>query len=156
MELSWIDVVDTAVKIGFGAVITAISGYLVLIRSQSYESDKEIKERFYKLQDEKKVKYVEFLAQSQELIQSHLYTSSMPNSEEYKCYLRIFNEVQIVSSDEVRAIAYKLMSAISHFIFLNKNAQEAELVSDMVMLAREEVALFQKVAQIEVTQSHEK
>lgn len=85
---------------------------------------------------------MEFLAQSQELIQSHLYTSSLPNSEEYKCYLRIFNEVQIVSSDEVRAIAYKLMSAISHFIFLNKNAQEAELVSDMVRLAREEVVLF--------------
>lgn len=33
MELSWIDVVDTAVKIGFGAVITVISGYLVLIKS---------------------------------------------------------------------------------------------------------------------------
>lgn len=64
--------------------------------------------------------------------------------------------MQIVSSDEVRAIAYKLMSAISHFIFLNKNAQEAELVSDMVRLAREEVVLFQKVVQIEVTQSHGK
>lgn len=156
MELSWIDIVDTAVKIGFGAIITAISGYIVLVRSQSYESTKEIKEHFYKLQDEKKIKYVEFLAQSQELIQSHLYISSMPNSEEYKCYLRIFNEVQVVSSDEVRVIAYKVMSATSNFIFLNKNAQDTKLVDDMIELAREEIALFQKLAQIEVTQSYKK
>lgn len=113
MDLNWIDVVDTAVKIGFGAIITAVSGYLVLIKTQSHESSKETKKRFYKLQDEKKSKYVEFLSQSQELIQSHLYISAMPDSEKYKRYLRTFNEVQIISSDEVRSVAYKLISAVS-------------------------------------------
>jgi hypothetical protein len=68
MDLTWISVVDTAVKIGFGALITAASGYLVLVRTQSHDEGKELKERFYKLQDEKKSKYVELLAQSQELV----------------------------------------------------------------------------------------
>lgn len=47
------------------------------------------------------------------------------------------------------------MSAVSHFIFLNRNAQEIKLVDDMVRLAREEISLFQKIAQMEVTRSYE-
>jgi hypothetical protein len=32
MNLTWINVVDTIVNIGSGATITAISGYLVLVK----------------------------------------------------------------------------------------------------------------------------
>jgi len=35
MELTWINVADTAVKIGLGALISALSGYFGLITSQS-------------------------------------------------------------------------------------------------------------------------
>jgi hypothetical protein len=78
MDLTWINVVDTAVKIGLGAFISAVSGYLILTKTQAHEGQKEEKLRYYQLQEEKKLKYVEFLSQSQELIQSHLFIDSSP------------------------------------------------------------------------------
>jgi gas vesicle protein len=156
MDLTWINVVDTAIKIGFGAIITAVSGYLVLAKTQSHEERKEIKERFYRLQDEKKSKYVELLSQSQELIQCHLYTQSQPDSDKYKSYLRIFNEVQIISNDNIRIAAFNLMTDVSSFIALRKEEQETDLIDAMVKSAREKVSVFQKVAQIEVTKCYQK
>ena len=73
MDLTWINVVDTAVKIGLGALISALAAYLALIKSQAHEDQKEARSHFYKLQEEKKSKYVELLVQSQELIQANLY-----------------------------------------------------------------------------------
>ena len=69
MELTWINVVDSAVKIGLGALISAVSTYLMFVKSQSKEEQEEDKARFYELQSEKKTKYVEFVSQSQEPIQ---------------------------------------------------------------------------------------
>lgn len=157
MELTWINVADTAVKIGLGALISALAGYFALNRSQSHENQKEAKAHFYKLLEEKKLKYVELLVQSQELIQSHLYSSSEPDSEAYKEYLRAFNEVQIISNDSVRLAAFNLVSNVQDFIFLNnKNQQEVKLVDKMVGAAREKVSIFQKVAQNEVTKIYHK
>ena len=39
--LTWVDVVDTAVKIGLSGLIVAISGYMLAKRSQRHEFDKE-------------------------------------------------------------------------------------------------------------------
>lgn len=154
MDLTWINVVDSAVKIGLGAIISAVSGYVMFIKTKSYELNKEEASRFYKLQDEKKSKYVEFLSQSQELIQSHLFFNSRPDSEEYKNYLRTFNEVQIISNDDIRLAAFNVMSDVGSFIFLRKNDQEVSLVDAMVKSAREKVSIFQKIAQIEVTKNY--
>ena len=156
MDCSWIDVVDTAVKIGLGALISAISGYVVLVKTQWYSKEKEDSERFYKHQEEKKSKYVELLSQSQELIQTFLYESASPDSEEYKMYLRVFNEVQIISSDEVRKSAFNLMSSVSSFMFLRKNEQEVEIIDGMVKSAHENVSFFQKIAQSEATKVYKK
>lgn len=68
MDLTWINVVDTAVKIGLGALISVLAAYIALIKNQSHEDEKEARTNFYKLQEEKKLKYVELLVQSQELI----------------------------------------------------------------------------------------
>ena len=54
MDLAWVNVADTAVKIGFGALISALAAYIALIRSQSHEDQKEDREHFYKRQEEKK------------------------------------------------------------------------------------------------------
>ena len=156
MDLTWINIADTAVKIGLGALISALAAYLTFIKSQSHEDKKEARIHFYKLQDEKKSKYVELLTQSQELIQSHLYSSSSPDSEDYKKYLRAFNDVQIISSDPIRLAAFNLVSDVQAFIFLNKNQQELELVDKMVASAREKVSIFQKAAQEEVTKCYQK
>ena len=156
MDLTWINVVDTAVKIGLGSLISALAAYLALIKSQSHEYQKEARSHFYRLQEEKKSKYVELLVQSQELIQANLYASYSPDSEGYKKYLRAFNEVQIISSDPIRLAAFNLVSDVQAFIFLNKNQQEIELVDKMVASAREKVSIFQKVAQGEVTKCYQK
>ncbi len=154
MELTWINVADTAVKIGLGALISALSGYIVLITSQSHDDQKEAKAQFHKLQEEKKSRYVELLVQSQELIQIHLYSSCSPDSDAYKTYLRAFNEVQIISNDSIRLAAFNLISDVQAFIFLNKNQQDPVLVTKMVASAREKVSIFQKVAQDEVTKCY--
>lgn len=156
MDLSWINVADTAVKIGLGALISALAAYIALIRSQSHEEEKENREHFYKRQEENKSKYVELLVQSQELIQSHLYTSCSPDSNAYKKYLRAFNEVQIISNDPIRLAAFNLVSDVQAFIFLNKNQQEIDLVDKIAASARENVSIFQKIAQDEVTKCYQK
>lgn len=156
MDLTWINVVDTAVKIGLGALISAIAAYMALIKSQSYEDKKEARAHFYKLQEEKKLKYVELLSQSQELIQSHLYKSCPPDSDLIKKYLRAFNEVQIISSDAIRVAAYNLISDVQSFACLNKEQQEIELMDKMVASAREKISYFQKVAQDEVTRRYQR
>lgn len=36
MDLTWVNVVDTAVKIGLGAFISALAAYVALNKSQSH------------------------------------------------------------------------------------------------------------------------
>jgi hypothetical protein len=156
MDLTWIDVADTAVKIGFTAVVTAVSGYFLLVKTQAHETKKEEKVHFYKFQDEKKSKYVEFLSQSQELIQSYLYTDCARDSEHYKKYLRAYNEIQIISDDAIRIAANNLVSGVSDSIFLNKNNPSPTAEGAIFKVAHERLALFQKIAQAEVTKVYEK
>lgn len=151
MDLTWISVVDTAVKIGLGAGVSGLAGYLALIKSQSHENRKEGRANFHKMQEERKFKYVEFLSLSQELIQTYLFESCPPASNEYKSYLRAFNEVQIISNDSIRLAAFEVMSGVQSFICLNKAQQDHELLDEMVASAREKISIFQKVAQQEVT-----
>jgi hypothetical protein len=154
MVLTWIDVADTAVKIGLGALLSVLATYFALIKSQSHEDKKEARTHFYKLQEEMKSKYVELLVQSQELIQTCLFVSCDPDSESYIKYLRAFNEVQIISSDPIRFAASNLVSDVQTFIFLNKNQQEIKLIDEMAAAAREKISIFQAVAQGEVTQRY--
>ena len=156
MSLTSIDVLDTAIKIGLGAFISAVSGYLVLIKTQKHEESKEEKKQFYKLQDEKKLKYVEFLSQSQGLIQSYLYIDCNADSDDYKKYLRAFNEVQIISNDEIRIVAHNLVVAVGSFILYNKCESNTDLIDAMVKSAREKVSIFQKYAQDEVVKYYSK
>ncbi len=156
MDLTWINVADTAVKIGFGAIISTVSGYLVLVKTQSYETRKEEKTHFHKLQDEKKAKYVEFLSQSQELKQTYLSIDCSRDSEDYKKYLRAYNEIQIISDDAIRIVASGVVSAVSDSIFLNKNLQNSTLEANIFKAVNEKVGLFQKLAQAEVTKIYKK
>ena len=89
MNLTWIEVVDSIVKIGLGSIITAVSGYLVMKSNQKNQDIKEKKDRFYKVQDEKAEIYVKFLSQSHQLVQTYLSTSCTCNTEEYFTYLNI-------------------------------------------------------------------
>ena len=151
MELSWLNIIDTAIKIGLGSLITAVSGYLVLKRNQSHEETKETRNYYYKQQEEKKKTYVEFLSQSQSMVQSYLLTSCPGNTDDYKTYLRAFNDAQIISSDEVRMAAYQLLSAVQEIVVINKNGLESDLAKKLRLRVDENIGIFQKIVQLEAT-----
>ncbi|MCL1138641.1 hypothetical protein [Shewanella pneumatophori] len=161
MSLTWIELADTALKIGLGTLITAASGYLMLKRNQSHEFEKERRSRFYDLQAQKKKVYVEFLSKSEALVQSYLFSSHNGDSEEYKDYLMTFNEVQIMSDDDIRTAAYNARNSVSAFITLNKtpqNSTDSMFLSDLKAYrndVNQKLGLFQKLAQLEVTREYE-
>ena len=150
MNLTWIEVVDSIVKIGLGSIITAVSGYLVMKSNQKNQDIKEKKDRFYKVQDEKAEIYVKFSAQSQQLVQTYLTTSCNCNTEEYITYLNIYSKVQIISSDEIRKAALDVYFSVGEFIVFNKN-----LDYDLMLKFRKNVdyniANFHFIAQQETT-----
>ncbi len=154
MDLTWINVVDTAVKIGLGATISALSGYIVLIKSQRHEIHKEQRKFFYNLQEEKKSKYVEFLFLSQKLTQTYLYTSCSPSSDDYSQYIRSFNELQIVSDDTIRIKAFDIMHSVQLFSCMNKTNLEPKIKDEILADTREKISLFQKIVQQEVTKQY--
>ena len=156
MEPMFWSVVDTTVKIGLGSIITAVSGYLVLRQNHTHENEKELRKYFYKQQNEKKLKYVEFLSQSQTLVQSYLRKSCTCDTDDYKKYLRSFNEVQIISEDHIRITANELQSVVSQFIIANKNSFDPYDAKIYRQNVNEKVGIFQKIAQLEVTKSNQK
>lgn len=154
MSQSWIEIIDTALKIGLGSLIAAISGYLVLKKTQDHENRIGLRSHFYQQKEEKKSKYVDFLSQSQGLVQSYLIRACGCDTEEYKNYLRTFNEVQIISSDEVRLPAFNLLSAVNEFIVIEKNGTDRDLDKALRRNVDEKMGVFQKAAQIEVTKGY--
>ncbi|SQH75228.1 conserved protein of unknown function [Shewanella benthica] len=164
MSLTWIELADTALKIGMGTLITAASGYLMLKRNQSHELEKERRARFYDLQAQKKKIYVEFLSKSDALVQSYLFSSHNGNSEEYKDYLTTFNEAQIMSDDNIRTAAYSVRDSVGFFITCNKTSPNLSDSSDSIFLSdlkayrndvNQKLGLFQKLAQLEVVREYE-
>lgn len=156
MNCTWIEVVDTAIKIGLGAIVAGISGYLALIKSQSHELEKEHRARYFDLQEEKKKKYVEFLAQSQILIQTHIDKMANLESESYLTYLRTFNEIQILVEDKLRMASYDILSSVTSFIIWNKTNQNEEIFDKLKSDALNKIGYFQKLAQADVTHTHTK
>ena len=161
MDLNWIEVVDTAVKIGLGSIITAVVGYIMLHKTHKLELGKnendykfELRRNEYeqvvKFREEKKKIYLEFLTQSQILRQNYLHESCNFQDEGYLSYLRIYNELQIISSDKMRLAAHSLFSAVSDFIILN----QSHVGSDIEKLANKNLSnnlgVFQKMVQQEL------
>nr|WP_315482792.1 hypothetical protein [uncultured Undibacterium sp.] len=151
MSLTYIEVIDTAIKIGLGSIITAISGYFVLKNTQDNEAIKEQRNRFYKIQEQKTEIYVSFLAQSHALVQAHLLTTCNCNTEEYIAYLKTYSQLQISSSNKVRVSAYEVFKSVNEFIIVNKAGIERELEKAIRKSVNDSTGNFQAVAQEEIT-----
>lgn len=154
MASSWIEVADTAIKIGLGSLITALSGYLIIYTTHKHEVKKDQKHNFYALQKERKIVYVNFLALSHALVQKHLMTSSTCDTEEYNEYLRCYSEVQIISPDEMRLAAHKVLSSVNEFIVSNKTNPEYDLIKKMRKAVNDNSGYFEKLAQLDVTKMY--
>ncbi|EIY5092243.1 peptidase M14 [Klebsiella quasipneumoniae] len=141
-----LEVIDSALKIGLGSLITAVSGYIILLLTQKHEIAKEEKTTAYKLNEHKKWLYVELLTQSQILVQTYYDNASNGKGEDYLNYLRIYNEVQIVTNNEIRHAAFELLTAVQQFIVIRKEGQERNLLLEMRKRIDKAIAFFQCVA----------
>lgn len=153
MDLTPLDVLDTAIKIGLGSLITAISALTVLKKTQSHEERKELKDHYYKTQKERKIKYIELLSQSQSLVQGYLKSPCSCQGDDYRNYLSIYNEVQIISPDHIRIASFELLTAVNQFIVFD-HSREFELSIKMRKAVNDYVGKLQKLAQEDVTKAY--
>ena len=155
--MDWVNVADTAVKIGLGVLISAISGIYVLKKTQEHEIEKELRANFYKRQEDKKVKYVEFTSISHKLTNDHVQLSCSFDSDDYKSFLMLYNEVAIISPRKLQLLAHKLFDRINEYIGFNKESSTEER-DDLILKLRNNInkalIAFQDQANIEVTSEY--
>jgi hypothetical protein len=146
--MTGMEVLDSALKIGLGAMISAISAFAMLIRSQRHDKEKDASSNLVRLREEKKTLYIEFLSQSQSLVQTYRDVPCDGKGQDYLGYLRIYNQLQISSEDGIRKCAYELLNAVNEFIviytedraFYNKLRDRVDIkIGEFQFLAKNEL-----------------
>ena len=149
MAVEWVDVADSAVKIGLGALITIIGGWVTLKLTHRHEIRKEALAQRLRDIDKKTDRYIDFLSSSQTLMQKYLYESCEPGSEDYTDYMRLHNIVSLTSSSELRVYAFDTQAKVSQFILLSK---PSDLIDSCRNAARDSVSLRQGAVSAELLQ----
>lgn len=149
-EITWIEVADSAVKIGFGALIGAVASIITLWLNHKHENRKDQKAQQRKLADRKKWLYIEFLSESHALLQKYREGPCPANGEDFLNYLRVYHELQITSADIVREGAFHLLNAVTAFIISDNISQELGIVKQLRVKADEEIGKFQLLAKLDV------
>lgn len=143
------DVADSAVKIGLGALITIVGGWITLKLTHRHEIKKELAAQRLRDIEKKTDRYIDFLSLSQTLMQKYLFESCDPGGEDYTDYMRLHNIVSLTSSSELRVYAFDTQAKVSQFILFNKNS---DLIDSLRDAARNSVALLQGVVSEELLQ----
>ncbi|NIG16288.1 peptidase M14 [Pantoea sp. Cy-640] len=151
MAVEWVDVADSAVKIGLGALITIFGGWVTLKLTHRHEIRKEAVAQRLRDIDKKTDRYIDFLSSSQMLMQKYLYGSCDPGGEDYTNYMRLHNIVSLTSSSELRGYAFVTQAKVSQFILLRK-PNEIEVIDSCRDAARDSVSLLQGVVSVELLQ----
>ncbi|ELO1022252.1 peptidase M14 [Citrobacter freundii] len=149
MALEWVDVADSAVKIGLGALITIVGGWITLKLTHLHEIRKEAVAQRLRDIDKKTDRYIDFLSSSQLLMQKYLYESCDPGGEDYTDYMRLHNIVSLTSSSELRVYAFDTQTKVSQFILLRK---PSDLIDSYRNAARDSVSMLQGVVSAELLQ----
>lgn len=153
MAVAWVDVADSAVKIGLGALITIVGGWVTLKLTHRHEIRKEAVAQRLRDIDKKTDRYIDFLSSSQTLMQKYLYASCDPGGEDYTNYMRLHNIVSLTSSSELRGYAFVTQAKVSEFILLRK-PNDKEVINSCRDEARNSVSMLQGVVSVELL--HEK
>ena len=149
MALEWVEVADSAVKIGLGALITIVGGWITLKLTHRHEIRKEAVAQRLRDIDKKTDRYIDFLSSSQTLMQKYLYKSCDPGGEDYTDYMRLHNIVSLSSSSELRVYAFDTQAKVSQFILLRK-PNELDLIDSYRDAARNSVSMLQGVVSAEL------
>ncbi|HCP4058693.1 TPA: peptidase M14 [Escherichia coli] len=151
MATEWVNVADNAVKIGLGALITIVGGWITLKLTHCHEIRKDAIAQRLRDIDKKTDHYIDFLSSSQTLMQKYLYESCDPGSEDYTNYMRLHNIVSLTSSPELRIYAFDTQSKVSQFILLRK-PNEPEVIDSCRNAARNAVSVLQGAVSAELLQ----
>lgn len=147
------EVLDSMVKIGLGALISAGAAYVMHRQNQQHERTKETVLHQRQLAARKKVLYLDFLTTSHVLVQQYRDTQCRADGEDYFAYLRLYHEVEIIANDPLRVCALKLLNAVNQFIVFHKvDRQPDERELFKAMRAQVDAALgeFQFLAKQEI------
>jgi hypothetical protein len=143
------EVIDTAVKIGMGAIIAGFFGSRLQNKQFTHESIKRKEEQFYRRQDERKTQYLEFFAMSYSLLHKYEFTVGDKTSEDYTSYLKALASVQLIASEPLR---FKALSVANSIIFcVNDACGDTDLSQSLRDNAKLQLALFEALAQKDVT-----
>jgi hypothetical protein len=152
-SLTWIEVVDTGLKIGLGAFFGVGGTLLTLWMNHKHEINKISIERTYKENDEINLLYIDFSVQSHRLIEIFEYKSCDTTSSEYINYLTVFHKLQILSTDRVKAATTSTFNKVLVHIVANKNNEVYEHHDQLRDGARKSLAIFQAVTRAEYNES---
>ncbi|RBO11115.1 hypothetical protein [Pantoea sp. 3_1284] len=144
------EVLDSAVKIGLGALIGAVASYLTLCKTHRHEirRDKILHQR--QITERKRLLYLDFLTASSVLTQKYMNTSCNADGEDYFDYQRLYHDVLISSNDEIRIGASNVLYAVNQFIVINKNGQDYELLKKMKEQVNDVLGMFQLLAKQDI------
>lgn len=120
----WISVIDSAIKIGLGSLITAVAGFITLKFNQSREKEKEDKDLFYKIQEEKKNVYIKFIGLARELDIRYIGITCDLDSEILHNFTKAFVEVNLLSGEEIRDSAKKVLQGVMECSFKSSPNRE--------------------------------
>ncbi|HDT5122354.1 TPA: peptidase M14 [Escherichia coli] len=151
MAVEWVEVADSAVKIGLGALITIIGGWITLKLTHRHEIRKEAVAQRLRDIEKKTDRYIDFLSSSQLLMQKYLYDSCDPGGEDYTDYMRLHNIVSLTSSSELRVYAFDTQEKVSQFILLRK-PNEKDVINACRDAGRNSVSVLQGVVSAELLQ----
>ncbi|MEN4892556.1 hypothetical protein [Erwinia billingiae] len=129
--MEWVEVADSAVKIGLTGLITSVASYFFLRKNQSHEVDKEIRALKQAKAEESKSNYSQFLTHSLMLTQKYRDVSCDAQGSDYIEFLNIYNRIQITSPNSIVLGAYNLLNAVNEFIVIRKNEQDRELLRNL-------------------------
>ncbi|KAF6625939.1 peptidase M14 [Pantoea sp. EKM10T] len=151
--MEWASVVDSAVKIGLGALIAAVASYLTLCKTHRHEirRDKILHQR--QMTERKRLLYLDFLTASSVLTQKYRDTSCNADGVDYFDYQRLYHDVSISSDDEIRLGASNVLYVVNQYIVINKNGQEYELLKKMKEQVNDVLGMFQLLAKQDIESS---
>jgi len=129
--MEWVEVADSAVKIGLTALITSVASYLVLKKNHRHEVDKESRALKQAKAEESKASYSQFLTHSLMLTQKYRDVSCDAQGSDYIEFLNIYNRIQITSHNSIALGAYNLLCAVNEFIVIRKSEQDRELLKSL-------------------------
>ncbi|HEJ7964379.1 TPA: peptidase M14 [Serratia marcescens] len=149
MSVEWVDVADSAVKIGLGALITIVGGWITLKLTHRHEIKKEAVAQRLRDIEKKTDRYIDFLSSSQLLMQKYLYDTCDPGGEDYTDYMRLHNIVSLTSTSKLRSYAFDTQLKVSQYILLRKSS---DLIDSYRDAARNSVSMLQGLVSAELLQ----